>query len=32
MKDDDCVSAVALVVDDDSGESEDDGQEQLAAE
>jgi DNA gyrase subunit A len=31
MKDDDCVSAVALVVDDDSGDSpEDDGQEQLA--
>jgi DNA gyrase subunit A len=32
MKDDDCVSAVALVVDDDSGESEDEGQEQLAPE
>jgi DNA gyrase subunit A len=29
MKDDDCVSAVALIVDDDSGEAEDDGQEQL---
>jgi DNA gyrase subunit A len=32
MKDDDRVSAVALVVDDDSGESEDDGQEQLGGE
>jgi DNA gyrase subunit A len=30
MKDDDCVSAVALVVDDDSGSDEEDGQEQLA--
>ena len=29
MKDDDCVSAVALVVDDDSGSSEDEGQEEL---
>jgi DNA gyrase subunit A len=30
MKDDDCVSAVALIVDDDSGEAEDDnGQAQL---
>ncbi len=29
MKDDDCVSAVALVVDDDSGEAGDEGQEQL---
>jgi DNA gyrase subunit A len=33
MKDDDCVSAVALVVDDDSGsEPDDDGQEELAEE
>jgi DNA gyrase subunit A len=31
MKDDDCVSAVALVVDDDSGSTED-SQEELAAE
>ncbi len=31
MKDDDCVSAVALVVDEDSGSAEEDGQEQLAA-
>jgi DNA gyrase subunit A len=30
MKDDDCVSAVALVVDDDSTPSETDGQEELA--
>jgi DNA gyrase subunit A len=30
MKDDDCVSAVALVVDDDSGSETDDGQEELA--
>ncbi len=30
MKDDDCVSAVALVVDDDSPADEPDGQEQLA--
>jgi DNA gyrase subunit A len=30
MKDDDCVSAVALVVDEDSGEGEDDGQEESA--
>ncbi|MFP5387942.1 MAG: DNA gyrase C-terminal beta-propeller domain-containing protein, partial [Thermoleophilia bacterium] len=29
MKDDDCVSAVALVVDDDSSEAEPEGQEQL---
>jgi DNA gyrase subunit A len=29
MKDDDCVSAVALVVDDDSPEAEPEGQEQL---
>jgi DNA gyrase subunit A len=30
MKDDDCVSAVALVVDDDSSSDEADGQEELA--
>jgi hypothetical protein len=29
MKDDDCVSAVALVVDDDSADAEPDGQEQM---
>jgi DNA gyrase subunit A len=29
MKDDDCVSAVALVVDDDSGETEGNEQAQL---
>jgi DNA gyrase subunit A len=32
MKDDDCVSAVALVVDEDSPDAEPDGQEQLTEE